>query len=326
MTHSRIAIAAGCLVLVASSVSAAEPERPVRYAWFPDFSPDGKLLVAPYGSWLADEAGEVRVWDVSTGEARFVIESPRGVRAVAWSSRGTFFASGDYGGHVRLYDAETGETIREFSMGPRDTVDVLQITPDESRVIAASRTGAVWVWSTEDGALVRTLSGHEGNIWGMRLAPDGEALATAGKDRTVRVWSIESGEQMYELDHPNVTNGVAFTSDSRVLATGCWDGRIRLWNLETGELMRTLARHSDAVNDLDFTSDDDRLVSGGSDRTLRMWDVRTGASGEPLVGHTAAVYGARFSPRDEIIASAAWDSTVRLWDVATGELLMTLER
>ena len=70
----------GFLLLAPVSLLAAEPERPIRFAWFPDFSPDGKWLVAPYGGWLRDEGGVVRVWNVKTGEAKFVIPSPRGFR------------------------------------------------------------------------------------------------------------------------------------------------------------------------------------------------------------------------------------------------------
>ncbi|HEX5106353.1 MAG TPA: hypothetical protein VFV87_21185, partial [Pirellulaceae bacterium] len=74
----------------------AKKEKLVTLCWFPDFSPDGKWLVTPHGSWKTTEAGEVRVWNVVTGEAKHIIPSPRGVRTVLWSPKGTFFASGNY--------------------------------------------------------------------------------------------------------------------------------------------------------------------------------------------------------------------------------------
>ena len=108
---SFVGVGLCCFFAVCTSAADDEPQRPVRFAWFIDFSPAGNWLVAPYGGWDGDEGGEVRVWDVKTGEAKFVIPSSRGVRAAAWSPKGTFFASGNYGGEIRLYE---GHAIGEF--------------------------------------------------------------------------------------------------------------------------------------------------------------------------------------------------------------------
>ncbi len=112
-------------------------EKLVTLAWFPDFSPDGRWLVTPHGSWKAEEAGEVRVWEVLTGKLRHVIKSPRGVRAVIWSPKGTFFASGNYQGDLRLYDPKTAEVTLELQTPPGDSIQVLEVTPDEQTIVGA---------------------------------------------------------------------------------------------------------------------------------------------------------------------------------------------
>src|SRR5690242_3880169 len=78
--------------------SADEDEKLVRLVWFPRFSPDGQWLITAHGGWDKDEGGEARVWDVETGDMKFVIPNERGVRTVAWSPKGTFLAAGNYGG------------------------------------------------------------------------------------------------------------------------------------------------------------------------------------------------------------------------------------
>ena len=302
-----------------------KPKRPIRFAWFVEFSPDGRWLVAPYGGWDADEQGEIRVWDVKTGKARFVIPSRRGVRAATWSPKGSFFASGNYAGDVSLYDSKSGKPTLEISTED-GSAELVQITPDERKIIVGSGTGKISIWNTATGELLHTLPGHSASVWGMRLAPDGKTLASAGKDRTVRVWNIESGKQLHKLIHPDPTNGVAFTSDSGQLVTGCWDGQIRFWDLASGKSIRSLIGHQSSVNDFDFSPSGDLLASSGGDQTIRLWDAATGTPLATLAGHDQGVYGVRFSPDGAILASGSWDTTIKLWDVKQKKAIKTLKR
>ena len=90
--------------------------KAVRLVWFPRFSPDGKRLITAHGSWDANEGGEVRVWEAETGKPKFVIPTERGVRTVAWAPNGKFFVSGDYGGSIFFYDAETGNQTDQIKL------------------------------------------------------------------------------------------------------------------------------------------------------------------------------------------------------------------
>jgi WD40 repeat protein len=301
-------------------------EKVVTLAWFPDFSPDGKWLVTPHGSWKQEEAGEVRVWDVMTGKVRHVIPSPRGVRAVIWSPKGTFFASGNYRGDLRLYDPETAEATLELRSPGGGSIEVLQVTPDEQTIIGATGSGWIQVWDIKQKKVKQSIPSHKGGVWGMRLAADGKTLAAAGKDTYVRLWNIETGKRVHELPHPGETNGVAFTSDSATLVTGCQDGKIRFFDVASGKERGALAGHRGGISDLCFTSDDKQLISSGMDRTVRTWNVAERKPESIWEGHRGLVFGATYSPDNKLAASGGWDGTVRIWEVSSGKLLHSLER
>lgn len=309
-------------ILATPVVAPAQSELPLRFAWFLDFSPDGKSLVAPYGGWLQNEPGEVRVWDVASGRAKLVLTSPRGVRSAAWSAKGNYFAAGNYGGEVLLYHSQSGAMKLQVSTG--NTAEFVQITPDERYLIAAAGNGQVWVWEIATGELMHRMAVHTDSIWGMRIAADSKTLATASKDGTVGVSNIETGEQLFKFEHSRVTIGVAFTADARQLVTGCHDAQIRVWDLGSGQLVRTIRGHRSSVNDLDFSPGDKLLASSSSDRTVRLWDFESGESLATLEGHEQTVYGVRFSPDGKLLASGSWDATIKLWDVEKREQRVTL--
>jgi WD40 repeat protein len=327
MTTIALALALVSDLALSPGLVAAQDkeEKLVTLAWFPSFSPDAKWLVTPHGSWRKEEAGEVRVWNVTTGKPRYVIASPRGVRAVIWSPKGTFFASGNYQGDLWLYDPETVKVILELKT-PRGSIEVLQVTPDEQSIVAASGSGSVHVWDLKSKKLKKSIQAHSGGIWGMRLAADGKTLATAGKDAYVRVWNLDTGKPLHELQHPGETNGVAFTSDSKILATGCQDGKTRFFNVSSGKEYQALVGHRGGITDLCFTRDDKRLISSGVDHTVRIWNVEKLEQESIWEGHRGLVFGATYSYDDKLAATGSWDGTVRIWETSSGKLLHSLER
>jgi WD40 repeat protein len=168
------------VVLVACATFTTWPacaeEKPVTLAWFPAFSPDATWLVTPHGSWKPEEGGEVRVWNVETGKAKHVIPSPRGVRTVAWSPKGTFFASGNSQGDLRLYDPETAMILAAGVFG--GSVGLADTPDEKSRLASGNGQSICGTLVTKAKLSFPACTGICG--W---VGPDGKTLA-AGKTPT----------------------------------------------------------------------------------------------------------------------------------------------
>lgn len=304
-------------------------QNPVRLSWFPRFSPDSKLLATAHGSWDKAEAGEVRIWDAKTGDKKYAIKHDRGVRTVAWSPTGDFFAAGDYGGMVRVYDTKTGKKTDETKYSGQ--VEVLLIAPDGKHLITGHGGGSVRVTELATKKRVRNFDQiHEGGIWGMTLSPDGSLVATAGRDGFVRILQLANSLVLHELKHPAATNGVAFTPDGKFLFTGCQDAKIRVFEVEKGSEVRTLEGHeSGSVTDLQFSTSGKILASSGMDHTVRIWDLSDfehPALKSTLDVHNEFVFGVAISANGELMASAGWDDQVVVWNAATDEEIWSWTR
>ncbi len=172
------------------------------------------------------------------------------------------------------------------------------------------------------GALLRTLQGHTGAIWGVERL-DEQRVVSASDDGTLRVWDVASGATLALLEgHTDWVRAVARLDERRVVSASN-DRTLRVWDVATGATLAILEGHTGRVRAV-ARLDERRVVSASDDRTLRVWDAATSATLATLEGHTDGVWAvARLDERR--VVSASDDGTLRIWDVATGTTLATLE-
>lgn len=116
------------------------------------------------------------------------------------------------------------------------------ISPDGKRALAGGSFDRNYLHLLQmpEGKIIRSLSGHDGTITGVRFAtnPTFGSFASCSYDHTVQVWDEELElVQRYKVDSMPVD--VAFSPDGQILFACCADGLLRAWDLkEDKELIR----------------------------------------------------------------------------------------
>lgn len=96
------------------------------------------------------------------------------MRCAVWSPDGARLASGDDGGVVKIWDAETGLEIRTIP-GHADVVHSVAWDP-EGRMLARGGKDRAVVWDALTGDEVLDLGGHTGAVRAVCFSPGGARL------------------------------------------------------------------------------------------------------------------------------------------------------
>ena len=299
--------------------------------------------------------GTVGQWTVATGEERrdLVLRHKQGasVTGLALAADGTTALTSCEDGHVRVWNVERAEVLRELA-GPESSG--LDPRPDSQgrvvQAVAVAPDGRLAVTVSPDEQLVRLWdlpTGEEvrfgrngaadtpyldfrsrGLLWSAAFSPDGTQLITVGGDMA-QLWNVSRTvapihETQVFLPHGSVACA-SFSPDGHYVVTASWDTSARIWNTRTGKAELKLVGHTGPVNSAVFSPDGRYVLTASSDGTAAVWDARTAQRVQLLRGHRDAVQTAAFSSDGARIVTASHDATARIWDAATGEVLCVLE-
>jgi len=190
------------------------------------FSPDGDLLVsASHDLW-------VRVWNLQGEELRSI---QAGALGIASSPDGSVIATVPNDGPVALWDAASGEKIKDLGgLGGYDTSDV-EFSPD-GQYLAADLVTGLFLWRISDASLV--WNGVK-NSMAVTFSPDGRYLAYSDVDdgNKVILAAPDTGQLIRVIDKMQSPVWQLFFSPNASLLAATDGVEIRVWQVEDGTLL-----------------------------------------------------------------------------------------
>jgi WD40 repeat protein/tetratricopeptide (TPR) repeat protein len=305
------------------------------------FSPDGRSFAT--GSYPNGRvAGEVRLWDTSTGRLLLPpMPHTNWVRPLAFRPDGKVLAAGDFNGLVRFWDTSSGRELgRPFPQG--EIVLALAYSPD-GKILAAGlsddHTGkpGVRLWDAAIGRPIGELLPSPDRVHRIDFRPDGRALLVGAGSFSLeqssgftRLWDAVRAQAISESIQGEIAGG--FHPNGGAFVTLASNGTVKLRDAMTGRALATLLTSSSGATCAAWRGDGGLIAVGFEDGTVRLCDPATNQPVGPprSIGHAVRHVAFRGDGRsvaaiDELGESRTWPVPEPLEDSRESDLTLRVE-
>jgi guanine nucleotide-binding protein subunit beta-2-like 1 protein len=252
---------------------------------------------APNSLLSASRDKSVILWTLTQGEdAKYGYPSRRFtghshfVQDVAMSADAHFALSGSWDGTLRLWQLDTGNTVKRFVGHSKDVLTV-GFAADNTLVGSGSRDRTINLWNALGKLkLSITTDGHTDWVSCLRFSPNLQRplFVSVGWDKMVKVWEYAVDRERQRISNLSLTwnfighteyiNACTISPDGSLCATGGKDGTAMLWHLTQGEHVVSLDAggviHAIAFSPIRF------WLCAATDSCIKIWDLHPKNGGE----------------------------------------------
>jgi WD40 repeat protein/serine/threonine protein kinase len=251
---------------------------------------------------------------------------------IAYSRDGKLLAAGSREGLVSVWDARTGNLVRQFQAQEK-FVRGLAFTLDGRYLATGGEDDRVKLWDlrTDDKKPKCEFPiGETVALLALTISPDGKWLAASTQGQEIWVWDVNSGDKVIEpLKSPDrlAIQGLEFSSDGQQqLLSVSTEGVVMAWDVIARSSTVLFDAGLPGVNGAVFSADRQLIALGTEHGTVRVlradpWRVAC----RDLEAHTGPINGLAFGSGGDRLAITRSDMTIQLWDIRTGQEALSAE-
>jgi len=284
-------------------------------------SRDKKLMI-----WeLTPDYQDEQVGERQVGYARKLLSGhSEPVACVVLSSDGQFALSGSWDKTLRLWDLNTGATLRTFKGHTKDVFSAA-FSGDNRQIVSGSRDKTIKLWNTLAECKYTIVEDmHTDWVSCVVFSPSAKMplIVSAGWDKLVKVWNLTTCKLRTNLvGHFGVVYTTAVSPDGSLCASGGKDGIAMLWDVNDGKHLYSLDA-AGTINALIF-SPKNYWLCAATDTAIKVWDLENKNVLDELMSKSPAKSGIpwcvslQWSADGNTLFAGSTDGTIFVYEVGT---------
>lgn len=256
-----------------------------------DFALQTAVWNADFTAVLAAGENKVQIWDAQTGDPRVVLTHEQPVSTAYWSADETLVLTVSHteagGGTIVLWNAGTGELVRQIPLPDKLVLQTLFLSPD-NRLLAlssydsASDSNILDVIPVDGGSPIVHVQMKRGNYstsiqWlnssTQLMFLESDAF---GDTNILHIWDTTTGKNRLHLPLDGSVYGLVANQDSTkvLFAANNWRqniGVVHLWDATLNQEVLRLP-HSSTVENLQWSADE-RSIFTLTNGQVRQWRI-----------------------------------------------------
>ena len=213
---------------------------------------------------------EIGLWDLTSGENRYILKYSRELHGLSISPDEKWLATIESNRGIRVLELSSG---KEIAFIPFPALAGAPAFSPDGTLMAASDFPfgkRITIFRTDNWQEVLTISTPSYVDW-VAFSPDGTILAAA-EGKNLFLWRTNGWENLERwLTFGSKLTAAAFSPRAPLLVLGFEDGSIVVLDTKTFASVKQVRAHTEAVTALCFDPAGMTVASGSADDTVRLW-------------------------------------------------------
>lgn len=266
------------------------------------------------------------LWDTQTGNTLLECKGHKdSVSSVGFSYDGTYIATADLGGGLKVWKISSLEEVWSFEC---DDIEWIKWHKQANVLLAGTVTGQMWMWKIPSGDC-KTYVGPNCASTCACLAPDGKRICIGYENGNLRVVGLKEQSTLQEMNfHSTSVTCLDFNQDNSLLLSGSSDLKFYISNSNSGKVVNvfdlsTDEEDEDADNSIEsvaFSKTQPWAAIGTLKGSVYLWDIQAGKIRNSWNFHESVIK-LKWMDNGKHLFTVGLDGVVRLWDTRDGQLI-----
>jgi serine/threonine protein kinase len=296
------------------------------------WSPDGNTII------LGTTSGIFMYDAQSRGLIRF-IDTQFDVMVMVTSPDGSQIAAGSSNSQLGIWDAKTGQSLREFRYVPpastrplgSSPVTAIAFAPNGKTLAAGYKNGSINYFSVDQGSPSLSVEQYP-TVSDLAISGDNRFIYVSNGENDLQVWDIASKKQIRTMHNPAPVSRIKLSADRQLLLCAGNGNSVYIWDTFAEKLFNSFPNLGSAPTDFDFSSDGKLVVIGLADGSLKIFETPDPANPSKTLtpikkiekAYIEKIRSVAFSPTQALIAAGNWEEGLKLFDTQSDAPIATL--